>query len=723
INKTCRQQKHAYEYCLKIMYKVFNKKSKTLKTEDNNSNSLYNAAAYVCRREHIEIAEFSKINESCKKNITIPNIARISHFICRRVVLEENWYKRDCSSLVVFDRETRAPYACVSKSASKYYIYDPEKRERSILTKERAEAIASEGYMFYRPFENKALNVGDLIKFGTGSIKPTDFVYMLVFVIIGGLAGLLIPILSRFVLDSCIPFENTGAIVQAGCMAIAFITGNIMFSAAGERARFRILSKIKYSARGAACSRLFGLKESFFRGFDSTDLARRAVNISYFISEIFNIIFKAAEAVILALIYFVFMMRYSPMLSRMAFIMLIIYNAITVCLSLASMKYSEKDTELNSRAGSILFQFIRGISKIRIAGVEDRALYEYLKPYTEIRKNSMKASWLKGIKSAFKFIGGCIIFLILYYMAVNKGMNTETGAFIAFSVAFGLFYSVFAQLSKCIDSVIKLKPCFAGIKPILEAVPEYSRGMELPGDLNGEIEISNLTFAYSKDEEPVLKNLSLHIKEGEYVGIAGPSGCGKSTLIKLLLGFETPQNGKIYYDKKDIDSFDKRELRKKLGVVLQGGKLIFGSIYENITVTAPDMSKERLFEIIRRAGLEEDIRNMPMGLHTLVSEDSGTISGGQQQRILIARAMASKPKILIFDEATSAVDNVTQARICESIAKLKATRIVVAHRLSTVMNCDRIIVLDKGGIAEAGTYRELMDKKGLFYNMADRQTV
>lgn len=259
------------------------------------------------------------------------------------------------------------------------------------------------------------------------------------------------------------------------------------------------------------------------------------------------------------------------------------------------------------------------------------------------------------------------------------------------------------------------------LKPILETLPEYEEDSELPGDLTGDIEIANVSFAYDEASGLVLNDLSVHIESGEYVGIVGASGCGKSTLLKLLLGFEKPQSGKIFYDSKDIDRMDKRELRKKFGVVLQDGRLIGGSIFDNITISSPKATIKDAERVAEQVGLAEDIKRMPMGMHTVVSEMGGTISGGQQQRILIARAIVGKPKILFFDEATSALDNVTQAMVCESLNKLHATRLVIAHRLSTVMDCDRILVMDKGRIVEEGSYEALMEQHGLFYELASRQ--
>jgi ABC-type bacteriocin/lantibiotic exporter with double-glycine peptidase domain len=221
----------------------------------------------------------------------------------------------------------------------------------------------------------------------------------------------------------------------------------------------------------------------------------------------------------------------------------------------------------------------------------------------------------------------------------------------------------------------------------------------------------------------VIDNLSLKIKSGQYVAIVGTTGCGKSTLMRLLLGFETPQKGAIFYDGKDLATIDLKSLRKRIGTVMQNGKLFSGDIFSNIVISSPQLTLEDAWKAAEMAGIAEDIRNMPMNMHTIISEGSGGISGGQRQRIMIARAIAPNPKILMFDEATSALDNITQRIVSESLDKLKCTRIVIAHRLSTIKQCDRIIVLNKGKIIEDGTYDELMDKKGFFSELVERQRV
>ena len=368
-----------------------------------------------------------------------------------------------------------------------------------------------------------------------------------------------------------------------------------------------------------------------------------------------------------------------------------------------------------------MFQMLSGITKIRSACAEDRVHQKYLEKAIESRRLNNSKENYTIIVDAVAGIAEILFSMVFYFLMIRKNIGLSVGQFSAFMSSFGAFSGAILSLVQNYLIINQIKPLYEQAKPILETLPEISLDAELPGEIRGEIDIANVTFAYEPDEPPVLNDLNLHINAGEYVGIVGSSGCGKSTLLKLLLGFERPQKGRVYYDNKDIDDLDKRELRKKFGVVLQDGGLITGSIYDNITIAAPGVRIRRVEETIREVGLEDDIRAMPMGLHTVVAEGAGTISGGQAQRILIARAIVGRPGVIFLDEATSALDNVTQSQIVGTLEKLKATKVVIAHRLSTVQNCDRIIVMDKGTVAEQGTYQELMDKKGLFYELAVRQ--
>ena len=269
--------------------------------------------------------------------------------------------------------------------------------------------------------------------------------------------------------------------------------------------------------------------------------------------------------------------------------------------------------------------------------------------------------------------------------------------------------------------IAKIKPIMSMVKPILEAIPEISEGKNVVTRLSGGIEINNVTFGYDESMPPILNDISLKIKPGQYVAIVGTTGCGKSTLMRIMLGFETPKKGSVYFDGKDLNTIDLKSLRKKIGVVMQNGKLFEGDIFSNITISAPELTMDEAWEAAELSGMAEDIRNMAMGMNTMVSEGGGGISGGQRQRLMISRAIAPKPRILMFDEATSALDNLTQKKVSESLDNLKCTRIVIAHRLSTIRQCDRIIVLDKGKIIEDGTYDELIAKEGFFAELVERQ--
>ena len=293
----------------------------------------------------------------------------------------------------------------------------------------------------------------------------------------------------------------------------------------------------------------------------------------------------------------------------------------------------------------------------------------------------------------------------------------------AFSSAFGIAISCIDNVANHSRNISRLKPILDAGKPILEAVPESAAQGKTVSGLEGDIELKNVRFRYEKDGPYILDNLSLHIHPGEYVAVVGKSGCGKSTLVQCLLGFEFPERGTISYDGIAMNQLDPHSLRRNIGTVLQDGKLFSGDILSNITITAPWLGEEEAWEAAEKAGMAEDIRNMPLGMHTYLSEGSGGISGGQKQRIMIARAIVAKPGVLILDEATSALDNLTQKIVTESMDAMKCTRIVIAHRLSTIRACDRILALDHGKIVESGTYEELVAKDGFFAELVRRQQI
>ncbi len=686
-----------------------------------SGNSLYDATAMICRSEDIDLAPIERIEESSGRRFDINDISRVSHFVVREVVLEENWYKKDCGTFLAFFGEKKSPVALIPKGPYRYVLYDPKTGVTSKVTRKTAASILPGAYMFYRPFPNKVIGVKDLVTFGMKSVYISDLVRLGFLSLLGVLIGMLIPYINQQAYDRFIPMGNSSGLTSLGILLLACGIGNISFTIVKNLAVFRSMNSMQYGVQSAVFDRLFNLPESFYRDYDAAGLGIKSMQISGIFTALGNGAVSSVLSVVFSLMYLYQMFKYSKDMSVVAIILLIAVVAVITMIGIYQTKYEKDVVILDGESQSMMFQTIRGLSKLRMAGAEDRALQRYIEKLVDSQKLNETKENLTHITTAL-IAGIQILFsLVFYFMMIRKNIGLSVGSFSAFNAAFGSFSSAMFTLAQNFLMVNSIKPAFEEAKPILEALPENSEDAGMPGELDGEIEVSSVTFGYDKDQEPVLKDLSLHVEPGEYIGVVGSSGCGKSTLLKLLLGFEKPQIGKIYYDNQDIDGLDKRELRKKFGVVLQDGGLISGSIYENITITAPGVKMERVNQTVKDVGLEDDIKGMPMGLHTVVSEESGTISGGQRQRILIARAIVGKPKVIFLDEATSALDNTTQLQVVETLEKLNATKIVIAHRLSTVVNCDRIIVMDKGRIIETGNYQELMEKKGLFYELAIRQ--
>ena len=719
IRRTQKERENTASDILSEIYGAFHK-NKIGKDIGKTGVPLYDCIAVLCAKKDIPIAPIEKLREACGDEFGISDIARLSHFSYRGVILEDGWQKTDSGELIVFDEKNK-PYLCLVRGSHCYSLYDSQSGSITPVSAEIARKLSAKAYMLYRPLPPKKLGFKDMFAFCKKSVRVSDVVWLAVLSVLTALVGILLPTVTQKLYDDYIPLGDKSVLFQLGGVVVSFMLANVMFSVVKNLVNFRISCKVSYDVQNALYDRLFNLPESFFRKYDSADMAQRVMSAEGIINSLSSVFFTSIAAVINLVIYFVRMNSYSGKLTAVGCLMAIICAVLYFLISNAAIKHKKKSAELESAAESKMFQFLTGISKIRIAGVEDRAILEYMKPYIKLCSSEEKSNSIANLGKMLLLVSNGIFSAVLYIVVIGSSQEISIGEFAAFGSMFGAFAAYVTRLAENAASIRAQMPALSRLAPVLSEAPEFSDDKELPGDFSGAIEINNVSFSYSPDEPPVLKDFSLNIKPGEYVGVVGQSGCGKSTLMKLLLGFEKPNSGKIYFDNKDIESVDKRELRKKMGVVLQDGKLISGSIFENITITAPKAAISDVEKVVKAVGLADDIEQMPMGLHTVLSEDCGTISGGQRQRILIARAIISNPKILLFDEATSALDNVTQSMVCETIEKMSSTRIVIAHRLSTIMKCDRIIVMDEGKIAEQGTFDELMQKNGLFYRLANRQ--
>jgi ATP-binding cassette subfamily C protein len=383
--------------------------------------------------------------------------------------------------------------------------------------------------------------------------------------------------------------------------------------------------------------------------------------------------------------------------------------------------------EAANRTSARTLQILSGLSKFKLQGAEDSAFCLWAQTFGEQWRWKLKTRWRQNCVTVLNVIQPTITAMVVYWFVMSP-LRADPSAsplisaadFMGFQTAFTGFNATLVSLAPYVVNIFTAAPYMKNIKPILDTSPEVTEDKADAPALSGDIEVKNVHFSYGADSPLVLKGISFRVKPGESVAIVGGSGCGKSTLLRLLLGFERPTQGAVYFDGEDLDSLSVASVRSQMGVVLQNGQLMSGDIFTNIVGTSP-LTLDDAWEVARMVGLDRDIENMPMGMNTMISEGAGNISGGQRQRILIARSLANRPKIIILDEATSALDNTTQAIVTESMSRIKATRITVAHRLSTIKDADRIFVLQDGVITEEGNYETLMKLDGVFAKLARRQ--
>ena len=639
----------------------------------------------------------------------------------RSVILESGWYKDAIGAMLGIRKDNGTVVALIPSGFSGYEYFDLESGKYIKVKKSNEDLFEDEAIAFYKPFPLKSLTIKDLIVYIAQVLSVSDYVAIALATLAVSLLGMLTPKINNILFSVVVTSGSVRLLIGIAIFAICLSLTSLIISSVKSLISARINTKLSISIEAATMMRLMSLPADFFKNYSSGELQERAGNISSLCDMLVSTILNTGMTSVFSLIYIYQIFVYAPGLVIPSLIITFITIIFFVVSALMQMKISVKQMELGGRESGMTYALISGVQKIKLAGAEKRAFARWANLYAErISYSYNPPAFLKlnpVISSAISLTGT----LVMYYMAVKTGVSVAE--YYAFNTAYGMVSGAFMSLSSIALTFAQIKPILERVKPLLDAKPEISEGKQVITRLSGAVEMNNVSFRYNESMPNVIDNLSLKIRPGQYVAIVGKTGCGKSTLMRLLLGFEKADRGAIYYDGKDINSLDLKSLRRKIGSVMQNDKLLQGDIYSNITISAPWLTMDEAFEAAEKAGIAEDIRRMPMGMHTMISEGSGGISGGQRQRLMIARAIAPKPKILMFDEATSALDNITQSQVCEALDAMKCTRIVIAHRLSTIKQCDRIIVLDGGHIVEDGTYRELIDNKGYFYELVERQRV
>jgi NHLM bacteriocin system ABC transporter ATP-binding protein len=647
-------------------------------------------------------------------------IIQASRIHKRQVSLTDGWWQQDNGPMLGFQKNSSQPVAFIPLSASAYEVINPANGSRQKLDEKLVGEYETRAFVFYRSFPQKAMTAFDLFRFGLRGSKMDLFLVVLLGVM-GGLAGLAVPVITNITFDSIIPASQPANLWQVliGLVVVALATG--AFAITRGIIVLRLDSKLNVSAQAGLWDRLMSLPASFFRDYTAGDLASRAMGLDAvraLVSASANIFIMQA---LFALMSLGFLFVYSWQLALVAFGLVLVTVGVIVGVNYSLLPYQRKQYNTQSRISGLVLQLITGIAKLRVAGAETRAFAVWAKEFAAQRRLASRIR-LRGISLIVFSSIWPIVTLMLLFIAVDSFHITtlSTGSFLAFLSTFIQLLVAMVAISAAAAIIFATVPTYEGARVILQTLPEVQTGSADPGELSGSIEINQVYFRYNPDGPYILDGVSLNIKPGQFVAIVGPSGSGKSSLFRLLLGFDTAEQGSVYYDRQDLGGLDTQAVRRQLGVVIQNGKLMAGDIFSNIVGSGSYTSSDA-WEAAEMVGFAADIKKMPMGMYTLVSEGGSTLSGGQRQRLMLARALIGKPRIVLLDEATSALDNKTQEIVTHSLESQHTTRIVIAHRLSTVINADCIYVLQNGKIAQAGNYRELMAVEGPFRELAARQ--
>ena len=642
------------------------------------------------------------------------------HGIMRRTVrLEKGWYRDASGAMLAVRKSDGAPVALLPSGLSGYTFFDESKGKRVRVNRKNQDLFEEEALAFYASFPLKKIGLKDLALFIVRTLSVADFALFALAALAVTLIGLLSPKLTNLLLSDVLGSGSLRLLVSIAVFMVCVSVSSLLIGGVRALLMARINTKTDLSVQAAAMMRVLSLPADFFKEYASGDLSARASQISTLCSMMIQAVLSTGLTSVFSLVYITQIFTYAPALVVPAVLIILVTVAVSAITTLAQMKVGKKQMELGARESGLSYALISGVQKIKLAGAEKRAFAKWGNLYAKeaaLTYDPPAFLRLNGvITTAITLIGN----LVMYYFAVQSGVSVAD--YFAFNTAYGMVSGAFTSLASIALTVANIKPVLDMVRPILQAQPEIAEGKKVIERLSGGIELNNVTFRYREDMPAVVDNLSLKIRPGQYVALVGATGCGKSTLLRLMLGFEQPQKGAVYYDGRDLAGIDLKSLRRRIGVVMQNGKLFSGDIFSNITISAPWLTLDDAWEAAELAGIADDIRRMPMGMHTIISEGAGGVSGGQRQRLMIARAIAPKPRILMFDEATSALDNLTQKKVSESLDQLKCTRIVIAHRLSTIRQCDRILYLEGGRILEDGTYDELIEKGGKFAELVARQ--
>ena len=732
-----RLSDRAYQNTLSTISAVVTRKKDVENVFNSDEVAVQKVFRMVAKKTRIEVKENEKHYPNTKAGIQA--IAKDNTVRLREVLLRDKWYHDDCGHLIAFYRidgnielsdsndidENYRPVALIKKKDS-YMMYDPADNSVTKITAENSSRINPMAFMLYRTITKDKITIKDLCFFTFADIK-VDFVRFVIIGLLCTLIGMLTPMMTKNFIDYVIPNAARTMAVQICFLVFVCNMASLLGSIAKSLANMRLQTKSQNVLQTAIIDRLLRLPVNFFKNYTSGDLSDRAMTISQIQQTISGIILSAVMNLLFSIVYLVQEFNYCAYFAKLGLLFLLVPVLVPFIACFATYHWEKALIESGGKITGMLFQFLSGIEKIRNSNSERRVFSEWSREYTRQRTFGYNIEAVNNVMQTINAVYPTLVSILFYFffsvaMKEKKIASLSTGTFMAFLSAYGSFQGAVLAFTGSILSIRNLIPMSKRVKSILDETPEIQDNKPSIGKLEGSIEINHLNFRYEEKGPLILDDVNMKIEAGEYIGIVGTSGAGKSTLLRMILGFEKPESGAIYFDRQDMNDFDVGSIRRQMGVVLQNDTVLQGTMLQNI-VGSSGLKEADAWAAAKAVALDKDIREMPMGMFTMIPAGGLSISGGQLQRLIIARAIIRKPNILLFDEATSALDNVTQAVVRQSLDELKVTRIVIAHRLSTIIHADRIYVMKNGKVIETGNYEELIKMNGYFAELAKRQNV
>ncbi len=640
--------------------------------------------------------------------------------------LEKDWFKLYFFPTLLISKDGEDAYCAYRNRHNDGVAWSGATGKTYVLDRKFCETVEDTGWNFVKPFPKGEITFDKFLKFSMSFCKKS-ILLMLMLVLSGVILEMAVPVVNSMIFSDVIPNSNRTLLGLLFSLLLVTASSKAFLEIASTILTWRIMECIQLPLQLAVFDRVMRLPVNFFRNEAPGKMAQKIEALPTFFSNVSSDFILWVVRLIFVIIPVGMIFYYS---ADMALVILPIYIILFFVLVLCSCfirRYYLQDLQKQSEVTGVLESFVSGISKLRSAGAEKHAMLAWSRKMTEEKALYKKFyRWNLILNFSYMILPWCVFcastaWIVWSYLDGQIGNRVSLSDFTGFVSAVGILNAMLVDSFIVYSCFLKGFATFEWVRPLLGAKEEeHVVSFSEDSEIHGAVRLDNLSFAY-EPEHPILKNVSIHAEPGEFIAITGESGAGKSTMLRLMLRFERPTSGTVLYDEEDVESKNMQRIRSQLGIVLQNANLLPDSILNNITGMSAQYTEADAWRAAEMAGCADDIRSFPMQMQTILA--SSSISGGQKQRILLAHALIRNPKIIFLDEATSALDNCVQRHIIESLQKIKATKVVIAHRLSTIKDADRIYVLEKGSVVETGTYRELIEKQGVFAEMAKRQLI